>query len=476
MLFLTVNSIQEAAANLHLTSIQGLELRLDRFPTIDLTEIQNLQISSPLPLLFTLRKVSQGGEFQGEEKERVVLIERLLHLQPAFFDLEYDTPASFLEKIAKNHPKTRLILSYHNFEKMVDLDKLFEQIQSPHVFAYKIACRTSSSLEALQMCTIVKKKNLCAIGMGKAGEITRVLTPITGNLMNFACSQEDSTPAGQLSAHTLQQVYNYSHLTRQTSLFALLGDPVEMSPSHKTHNQVFKTLGLDALYVKIPLKSSELSTFFSEMHALPFCGFSVTMPHKESIVPLMDELTEEAQAIGAVNTVLVKENKLYGTNTDGVGALDAIEERAPVQGKKILLLGAGGTARAIAFEAKKRGAKLTILNRTKERAIALGNKLNCAAGGLDEIAQHADYEILINATSVGMQEEATPIDPKWLLPRTLVLDVVMQGTPLLQAAARHGCLCVSGKELFIYQALRQFAFWFPEIDLNLVCATLRRYV
>jgi shikimate 5-dehydrogenase len=127
--------------------------------------------------------------------------------------------------------------------------------------------------------------------------------------------------------------------------------------------------------------------------------------------------------------------------------------------------------RAIAFEAK-RGAKLTIQS---TRAQSL-NKLGCSAGGLDEIELHADYEILINATSAGMQGESSPIDPKKLLPGTLVLDAVMQETPLLREAKNRGCLCIPGKELFIHQALRQFAFWFPEIDPNLVRTTLRRYL
>lgn len=476
MLFLTVNSLKEAQENQDLPSIKGLELRLDRFEAIDIPTIAKLQENSPLPLLFTLRSVSQGGSFHGTEKERFTLIEQLLALKPAFFDLEHDTPHWFLEKMAKEFPKTQRILSYHNFEEHVDVEKILSKIHSPYVSFYKIACHAASSLDALRLATSIDRKNLCAIAMGRMGEISRILSPITGNCFNFACRKEDLSPAGQLSVETLQKTYNYSRLTPSTSIFALLGDPVEMSPSHRTHNRVFNDLGMNAVYLKILLKSSELGPFFSEMRKLPFRGFSVTMPHKEAVLPFLDEISEEARAMRAVNTILVKDGKLYGTNTDGAGALDAIEKRIRVRKKKILLLGAGGTARAIAYEAVRRGANLTILNRTKEDAEALARGLNCNGAGLEEISKCADYSILINATSVGMQEEKLPCDSRWILPRTLIMETIMRPTPLLKEAEVRGCTPLPGSELFIEQAAKQFAFWIPEVDLERVKGIIRRYL
>lgn len=455
MLFLTICSLEEAQAPHPV--IQGLELRLDKFKEISFEELVKLQKSSPLPLLFTLRSASQGGGFQGTEKKRLELIEQLFQIEPAFFDLEYDTPVHFLEKMRKKHPAVNIVLSYHSFEeKPVDPQELLAKIHSPHATHYKIACHVDSSLDALRLCAVAKN-NVCAIGMGKAGEITRILSPVTGNLFNFACQKEDLSPAQQLTATTLEEIYNYSRLTPKTSIFALLGDPVDKSPSHETHNAAFRRLGIDAVYVKIPLKSSELAAFFAAMRALPFRGFSVTMPHKEAVIPFLDELSPDAQNAQAVNTILVQNGKLYGTNTDGKGALDALG--ISVQGKKILLLGAGATARAIACEAKLRGANLIILNRTKERAEALARAVGGVAGGLESAGEQS-YDILINATSVGMGHEALPIDPNAILPHAIVMDVVHGETRLLQEAKKRGCRCISGREVFTRQADRQFGYWF----------------
>ncbi|MFI5334883.1 MAG: shikimate dehydrogenase, partial [Chlamydiales bacterium] len=468
MLFLTVNSLKEGRESLYNPSIDGIELRLDRFETIDFTAISALLLDSPLPFLFTLRKATEGGKFFGSEEERFVLIEQLMQLTPSFFDLEYDIPAFFLKKMRKKHPSVKLILSYHNFENTVDIEKQLAKMSSPHAFGYKIACHVNSSLDALRICTSIQDKNVALLGMGRLGEITRILSPVTGNLFNYASRAEDSSPAGQLPVSFLDQVYHYRILTKNTACYALIGDPVEMSPSHITHNRVFERLGIDAVYVKIPIKREELSAFFSFMNKVPIRGVSITMPHKECSLPLLDQIDQEACTIGAVNTVQLKKGKLCGTNTDGSGALDALETKISVRGKRIVILGAGGTAKAIAFHAKQRGAEVIILNRTALKAESLARELQCIGGGLEKIA-HLSYDILINATSVGMSGVAEcPIDPKTLLPKTVVLDAVMRETLLLQEAAKRECTCLNGKELFLHQAVRQFMFWFPGIDTERV--------
>ncbi|MFI5334798.1 MAG: type I 3-dehydroquinate dehydratase, partial [Chlamydiales bacterium] len=210
MLFLTVNSLKEGRENLYNPRIDGIELRLDRFETIDFTALSALLLGSPLPFLFTLRKSKEGGKFFGSEEERFVLIEQLMQLKPSFFDLEYDIPAFFLKKMRKNHPSVKLILSYHNFENTVDVEKQLAKMSSPHAFAYKIACHAPSSLDALQMCASIKDNNVAVLGMGKLGEITRILSPITGNCFNYASRAEDLSPARQLPVSFLDQVYNYT--------------------------------------------------------------------------------------------------------------------------------------------------------------------------------------------------------------------------------------------------------------------------
>jgi 3-dehydroquinate dehydratase/shikimate dehydrogenase len=182
------------------------------------------------------------------------------------------------------------------------------------------------------------------------------------------------------------------------------------------------------------------------------------MPLKEHILPLLDHIDDQAKAIGAVNTLLFKEGKISGFNTDGIGALNALEETCPVKNKKIIFLGAGGAAKAIAFEAKQRGALVTVLNREKQRAIDLAAQLGCIGGGIDEMPRYTaeGYDFLINCTP------AMPIEPQNILPQAVVMDIVTkpQETVFLKQAQAKGCKIVYGYQMFIEQAIGQFNLWF----------------
>jgi 3-dehydroquinate dehydratase/shikimate dehydrogenase len=158
---------------------------------------------------------------------------------------------------------------------------------------------------------------------------------------------------------------------------------------------------------------------------------------------------------------------LIGYNTDGPGALDAIENKRSVRGKRIVLVGAGGASRAIAYEALQRGASAIILNRTVERGKALAHELNCEWGGLEQLSQETKkgYDILVQCTSVGMAPNInqTPIDEKWLLPTALIVDAIYkpEQTRLLKEAQAKGCTVVTGREFYINQAIRQWSLWLP---------------
>lgn len=444
----------------------GIELRLDCFEKIDLKKIEELVQSFSLPCIFTLRKKSQGGAFCGSEEERLELIEQLLALRPAFFDLEYDTPGSFLQRAAEQFPHTKILLSYHNFEKTPDLDLLLQSMQSPFVYAYKIACYAENSLDALRMLAFVRAntiagKKMIALSLGEKGTVTRILAPIGGSILTYA--PLDAASAGQLSLSELCTTYHYPKLNLFSQIYALIGDPVENSRSHIIHNERLREENINAVYVKIPLAKEELASCIPLLRSLPFKGLSVTMPLKEAVIPFLDRDTTN----GAVNTIHLFDGKMIGHNTDGSGALDAIEAKTSVKNKKILLLGAGGTARAIAFEAKRRGAHLLIVNRTLERAKTLAQQLDCPYFSLADlpIACRKGYDILIHATSVGMAPHADAIlfPPEHLLANKIVMDVVShpKKTRLLQEAEKRGCTLFYGEELFARQANGQFSFWLP---------------
>lgn len=453
MLFLSIG--QPELAERVLNKTVSMELRLDLMPKTEF--VKDFLQRATSPVMLTLRKKSQGGKFLGTEIEREALIKNLLALKPPFFDLEYDMRPAFLHEVIKTHPETKFILSYHHFERMPpDLEEIFQMMQGYAVFSYKFALMAHSTNDALKMLLFMKNHpKVSVICMGKAGEFARVLGKVSGNLIDYAClSPETKIAPGQLSLPELIDIYHYPSLNKNTSIYGLIGDPVEKSPGHLHHNAVFKSRGVNAVYVKMSVKEDELSQFIPLAIAMGIRGLSVTIPLKEKILPFLDKIEPNAKQIGAVNTLLFKDGKIIGTNTDGLGALDAIEKKMSVHKKLVVLLGAGGTARAIAFEAIARGANVLVLNRTVRRAEELALRFGCKAGGLDEVPSF--YDIMINCTPDPM-----PIDPKKIRPGTLAMDVVYSPrvTPFLKEACSKRCQIVYGEEMFLNQAALQTAFW-----------------
>lgn len=434
-----------------------MEWRLDLFSDWDVAAIQAGLQSAKAPVMLTLRKASQGGKYPGTEEERKALIEQLLSLHPPYFDLEYDMDPKFIADMIQKYPRTKFVLSYHNFEATPsDLEGLCSTLQKTLAFCYKIAAKALSTNDALKMLLLAKKyPKVSVICMGERGEFARVLAPLVGNAVNYASLTTDTkTGPGQLSVTELEDIYHYSRLNKDTAIYGLIGEPVEKSPGHRHHNAVFRSRNWNAVYVKMQVKSEELEEFVPLALALGIQGLSVTIPLKEKIVPWIDEIDPSVAPIGAINTLRMQNGRIFGTNTDGHGALDAIEKQATVRNKKVVILGAGGAARAIAFEALARGADVLVLNRTVARAQELANGLGCEAGGLEDVPNA--YDFLINCSPDPM-----PIAEKYIHSGSVVMDVVYapRETLFLQAALRKGCKVVYGDQMYVNQAARQTAYW-----------------
>lgn len=421
----------------------AIELRLDLFPQKELKFIKNILKKSPYPVLFTARNQTPAQ------------IEELLSLHPPFFDIDASLPPQFLKKILNGYPDTQFILSHHEFEKAPrDLDSIFLPMKAHRVYAYKIACRVQSTSDALRMLLFARgKTKLNVICMGEIGSFARVLGFATGNFIGYAKFQEP-TASGQLSFSEMSQVYRIQSISPKTALYGLIGDPVLQSVSHLHHNGVFSQKNIDAVYVKMNVKAEELGEFIPLAKKIGFRGLSVTMPLKEKIIPFLDEIDEEAKKVGAVNTLFIRNGKIFGTNTDGKGVFDAIEKRISVRNKKVVLLGAGGAARAIAFEAVQRGSHLVILNRTKEKAKKLSDLFHSEAGSLNEVP--SNYDLLINATSHPM-----PIAKEKIIPQSFIVDILRPPLEslLLKEASHLDCTTIDGQEMFLNQAKRQTDLW-----------------
>jgi shikimate dehydrogenase len=239
----------------------------------------------------------------------------------------------------------------------------------------------------------------------------------------------------------------------------LIGDPVEHSLSPLIHNAGYRALGLD--YVYISLRAKEVKKAIESIRGLGIRGASVTLPHKTEALKYLDKIDPKAEAIGAVNTIVNDKGVLTGYNTDGQGALKALEEVTAPAGKKVVLIGSGGAASAIAAALKDSGAKLVILNRTKDKAIELAKKFNAEdGGGLDKLSLITKADILINATPVGMapKTEASIVPEELLHSRLTVFDIVYnpRETKLITQAKEKGCAVVYGYKMLLYQAALQF--------------------
>lgn len=247
-------------------------------------------------------------------------------------------------------------------------------------------------------------------------------------------------------------------LDADTLIFGTIAVPNRPNKALPMYNAAFEALGVNALYVAF--EPRDLAAAVAGLRALDIRGFSVSKPFKQEVIALLDQVDETAQTIGAVNTVLNDGGQLRGYNSDWIGALRALEEVAPVAGKRVVLIGAGGAARAIAYALKKQGASVSIYNRTVERGRKLAEALECLFGGsLNMLPSADDFDILINATSVGFFPDVNEmiVPANLLRPGRIVLDVVFNPlrTRLLAEAEAAGCRTVSGPRMLVHQAVFQ---------------------
>lgn len=425
--------------NLAIPFADILEFPLDLYSEFSLKDL-----SIPIPFMFSC-------QHKTEEE-----IELFAKMKPDYFQLNIDKNATFIQRLKNRFPEIKWIISsYHNFEKTPDdLSSLLKSMPEG-ADLYKIACMANSTLDALKMlCFIKENRPLLGISMGEKGSISRILGPIYGAPFTFTpLSEEEKTALGQIPIKEFNSTYNIKRISKHCDIYALIGSPILQSPGHIAHNKVMQTLSLDSIYVKLEIVKEELSAFFDYAKKLPFKGLSVTIPLKEEVLDFLDAIDPEAKEIGAVNTICIKDHQLFGYNTDGMGALNALEETLLVKGKKVAVIGSGGSAKAIIYEAKKRGAVVYIFNRTEERARALARKWSLKAFPLNEL-KNASYDILINTTP-------SPILKEWIRPHSLIMDISLSPLPhsFLKEATSLRCTIIGGYAMWIHQAALQYEKW-----------------
>lgn len=242
-----------------------------------------------------------------------------------------------------------------------------------------------------------------------------------------------------------------------------IGYPIKTSRSPSIHNAGYKKLGIDDefIYLRAEVKPDNLKMAIDGVRALGVRGVSVTMPHKQTVMKYLDKIEKNSKIIGAVNTIINNNRVLTGFNTDWVGALTALEKKTTLKGKQVALIGSGGAARAIVYGLNKKGASVKIFNRSLKKARELAKEFKSQFSSLDSLEEIAKMDIIINATSVGMNEDKSLVAEKFINKNQIIFDVVYspKETKLIKDALKIGAKVVYGYEMLLYQGMAQFELY-----------------
>jgi len=431
------------------------ELRLDLIRNPD---IIGLLGASGRPVITTCRTVAHGGKFRGAAHDRLTMLRLASALGSAYIDLEYPQDSDHAAEMADQKNEAGIILSHHTNKRPAK--SLLASMSALHPSVVKLAYHCSDSFEIRYAIDFLQsaakaKQPAVAIATGEAGEASRVLYRKFGGWGTFAAPEAGSPAAdGQIPASVLRKTFRADTLGAGTRVFGVIGTPLVQSRGTELHNPLFRRASVNAVYCRFPVKN--LSRFMADL--APFLdGFSVTIPHKGAIVSYLDNVDPDAAKIGAVNTVVRQSGGLRGTNTDGIGALDALEESGPVRGMRMLVMGAGGAARAIIWEARARGARVCVANRTAARARKLAKEFGVEVILATQIGR-TEFDILVNATSLGMvpRSDVSPFQKRYLTGKR-VFDVVFNPpvTRLMTEAKQAAATVIPGTEMYVRQAAEQ---------------------
>ncbi|KDP40034.1 hypothetical protein JCGZ_02032 [Jatropha curcas] len=459
-----------------------VEIRLDSLKTFNPPDdLKTLITRSPLPTIFTYRPKWEGGQYEGDENKRLDVLRSAMELGADYVDVELQVAREFNDSILGSKPaKCKIIVSnhnYHNTPSVEELGNLVARIQAAGADIVKIVTTALDITDVARIFQITVHSQVPIIGlvMGERGLISRILCAKFGGYLTFGTLESGIVSApGQPMIKDLLDLYNFRQIGPDTKVYGIIGKPVGHSKSPVLYNEAFESVGFNGVYVHLLV--DDLANFLRTFSSTDFAGFSCTIPHKEAAVKCCDEVDPVAKSIGAVNCIIRRQSdgKLFGYNTDYVGAISAIEEGlrvsqnisstagSPLAGKLFVVVGAGGAGKALAYGAQEKGARVVIANRTYDRARELAEIVGGDAISLADLENFhpEDGMILANTTSIGMQPKVdeTPVPKTALRFYSLVFDAVYTPkiTRLLREAEECGAITVSGLEMFIGQAYEQF--------------------
>ena len=467
----TPEELIEKAANV-LKETTFIEFRLDYLPKplAALPRLKEfLEANGAATVIATCRCKDNGGRFEGSNTAALDILLKAAESGFQIVDIELES----VEKLPKTtiahlrEAGAAVIISYHDFHATKDLDAVYNRIEPFAPDFIKVVPTAKSLSDNLTLMRFMERmedrSNFSIVGicMGEAGIISRVLGLRAGSAFTFAAANAgEETAPGQITARTLIEDYRIDQVDAATKVYGVAGNPIRSSLSPLMMNTAFRRETVNAVY--LALQATKVDDLFKLVREVPIQGLSVTMPLKEAVLPLLERTDPLSAKIGAVNTILrAQDGKFYGFNTDVAGIVGPLERRLSLKGAKVLVLGAGGAARAAVFGCRDKGAEVWILNRTPETAQKLARQAGAKTIKRDAVAK-TGFDIIINATPVGMagQKGAPLLQPEDITAR-IVFDLVYNPieTPLLKLARQKGLTAISGVEMFVQQGARQFEIW-----------------
>ena len=446
----------------------GYELRLDYLKEFDDLQNRLHQMLSHLhfPLtIATCRRQQAGGQYQGTVQEQEALLKAAVRAGCQWVDLEIESVERLGKKALKEFRPAKVIVSYHNYRKTPPLGDIYRRLSRLPATAVKVSGRVNHLRDNLLIRRLLKAHSrrapkIIGIGMGPSGLPSRLLSLRWGSLFTYASvTNHHGVAAGQLPWDVMRTLYRVERTDHRTKLYGVVGSHASISLSPTMHNAAFQAKRVNAVY--LPCETANLRDFMSFAEALGLQGFSVTMPFKRAVIQQLDWLDPLARQIGACNTVALQRDNWMGWNTDAAAVIEVLTKRLRLAGSRILILGAGGAARAAAFALRAEGAEVLLAARREAATRSLARQVSAQAVSWSS-ANNQDVDAVINATPVGMapHTEGLPIDLSRLRVR-VVFDMVYYPleTRFLAEARGRGLITISGIEMLVAQGARQFEIW-----------------
>ena len=438
------------------------ELRLDLLSPSEVAKAADFPSMVDIPVILTLRRVSDGGKCTLQEKaRRSLLIDTMKNGGFSYVDIEDDVKKSDVEEAAHSLGM-KVIRSYHDFEGVpADIFSRVHSLASRGDVA-KIAVTPHNTADVMTLFRIneeLKDVPKIIIGMGEWGVATRILYKKMGSILTFGSNGKAVAP-GMISARELKLLYRADQLNDNTGIYGIVGNPVMHSLSPQIHNPGFHKIHYNAVYV--PFLSESIRSFLTLAEMLRMRGFSVTVPFKVDVVKYLGNITREVKQIGSCNTVVRVPNMWKGTNTDYYGFIHPIEKEIDDgRIKSALVIGAGGAAKAIVWALKMRNVKVMIVNRTKSKADELARLDGVGSDSLDNISQYeGKVDLVVQATNMGLHpyEDVNPAEKFHFSGKEIAYDIVYKPkyTKFLIAAEKAGCPLKFCWDMLMEQGKLQF--------------------